>query len=151
MHNMNRTSTLRSISVAASILAIGILCAVCPGSNACTIFVLADSNHAFFFNNEDWSNPVTRIWFAPAGTNYFAAVYVGFDNPRTTGRSEQGALTAAPIFRDFMKDALADQPPTPFRVPPGISFAPQRPTWQLPDGREPVRVSLNESPDRLQA
>jgi penicillin-binding protein 1A len=27
---------------------------------------------------------------------------------------------SAPIFRDFMKAALADAPPTPFRVAPGI-------------------------------
>ena len=26
------------------------------------------------------------------------------------------------VFRDFMKGALADVPPTPFRVPPGIEF-----------------------------
>ena len=32
-----------------------------------------------------------------------------------------------------------------------MPFAPQRPTWQLPDGREPVRVSLQASPDRLLA
>ena len=31
---------------------------------------------------------------------------------------------AAPIFADFMKTALADTPPIPFRVPPGISFIP---------------------------
>jgi penicillin-binding protein 1A len=49
-------------------------------------------------------------------------VFVGFDNPRTLGRREQGATVAAPIFRDFMKGALADAPPTPFRVPPGIDF-----------------------------
>jgi penicillin-binding protein 1A len=35
---------------------------------------------------------------------------------------EQGATTAAPIFRDFMKDALADQPAIPFRVPPGMTM-----------------------------
>jgi len=31
---------------------------------------------------------------------------------------------AAPIFRDFMKGALADAPPTPFRVAPGIEEIP---------------------------
>ena len=36
----------------------------------------------------------------------------------------QGATVAAPIFRDFMKDALADAPPTPFRVAPGIEEVP---------------------------
>ena len=49
-------------------------------------------------------------------------MFVGFDNPRTLGRREQGATAAAPIFRDFMKGALADQPATPFRVPPGIDL-----------------------------
>ncbi|HZQ41487.1 MAG TPA: hypothetical protein VFA87_11850, partial [Rhizomicrobium sp.] len=36
------------------------------------------------------------------------------------GEDEQGATVSAPIFRDFMKGALADAPPTPFRVAPGI-------------------------------
>ena len=39
-------------------------------------------------------------------------------------RDEQGATVAAPIFRDFMKGALADAPPTPFRVAPGIEEVP---------------------------
>jgi penicillin-binding protein 1A len=52
---------------------------------------------------------------------------VGFDNPRTLGRLEQGATVSAPIFRDFMKGALADEPPTPFRIPPGIDLVPVDP------------------------
>jgi penicillin-binding protein 1A len=58
-----------------------------------------------------------------------AGVYVGFDDPRTLGKDsigedEQGATVSAPIFRDFMKAALADAPPTPFRVAPGIELVP---------------------------
>ncbi|HEX2592135.1 MAG TPA: penicillin-binding protein 1A [Rhizomicrobium sp.] len=68
------------------------------------------------------SNDAKDLWFVGFSPDLAAGVYVGFDNPRTMGPREQGALTAAPIFRDFMKDALADEPPTPFRVPPGISF-----------------------------
>jgi len=49
-------------------------------ARACTIFVLTDTNRALFCNNEDWSNPKTRIWFLPAGEGYYGAVYVGFDN-----------------------------------------------------------------------
>jgi hypothetical protein len=45
-----------------------------------TIFVLTDTNRALFCNNEDWSNPKTRIWFVPAGAKHYGAVYVGFDN-----------------------------------------------------------------------
>ena len=40
------------------------------------------------------------------------------------GQDEQGATVAAPIFRDFMKEALKDAPPTPFRVAPGIEEVP---------------------------
>ena len=36
------------------------------------------------------------------------------------GRAAQGGRIAAPIAKDFMKLALADKPPTPFKVPPGI-------------------------------
>jgi hypothetical protein len=47
---------------------------------ACTIFVLTDTNRVLFCNNEDWTNPITRIWFIPpAGTNH-GGVYVGFDD-----------------------------------------------------------------------
>jgi hypothetical protein len=48
--------------------------------HACTIFVLTDTNRALFCNNEDWSNPKTRIWFVPAKPKHYGHVYVGFDN-----------------------------------------------------------------------
>jgi len=65
------------------------------------------------------------VWFIGFSPDLAAGVYVGFDNPRTLGKDsigedEQGATVSAPIFRDFMKQALADSPPTPFRVAPGI-------------------------------
>jgi penicillin-binding protein 1A len=68
------------------------------------------------------SNDSRDVWFIGFSPDLAAGVYVGFDNPRTLGQREQGATVAAPIFRDFMKGALADKPPTPFRVPPGIEF-----------------------------
>ncbi|HEX5218137.1 MAG TPA: hypothetical protein VFZ59_01100 [Verrucomicrobiae bacterium] len=58
-------------------LLLPIFAPTCP---ACTIFVLTDPKSALFCNNEDYFNPVTRLWFVPAGTNYFACAYVGFDN-----------------------------------------------------------------------
>jgi penicillin-binding protein 1A len=68
------------------------------------------------------SNDSRDVWFVGFSPDLAAGVYVGFDNPRTLGKLEQGATVAAPIFRDFMKGALADKPATPFRVPPGIEF-----------------------------
>lgn len=49
-------------------------------ARACTVFALTDTNHALLCDNEDWSNPRTRIWFLPAGEGYYGAVYVGFNN-----------------------------------------------------------------------
>jgi hypothetical protein len=64
---------------------------------ACTIFVLADTNRALFCNNEDWSNPKTRIWFLPAGDGYHGAVYVGFDDG-----SAQGGLNTEGLACDWV-------------------------------------------------
>src|SRR5690348_5080190 len=47
---------------------------------ACTIFLLTDTNCVLFCNNEDWSNPKTRIWFIPASTNHYGTACVGFDD-----------------------------------------------------------------------
>jgi penicillin-binding protein 1A len=66
------------------------------------------------------SQDAQSVWFIGFSPDLAAGVYVGFDNPRTLGPKEQGATVAAPIFRDFMKEALADALPTPFRVAPGI-------------------------------
>lgn len=68
------------------------------------------------------TNDSKDTWFIGFSPDLVCGVFVGFDNPRTLGRLEQGATVAAPIFRDFMKEALADQPATPFRVPPGIDL-----------------------------
>jgi penicillin-binding protein 1A len=68
------------------------------------------------------SNDSKDTWFIGFSPDLACGVFVGYDDPRTLGRLEQGATTAAPIFRDFMKDALADQPATPFRIPPGITL-----------------------------
>ena len=68
------------------------------------------------------SNESKDVWFVGFSPDLVCGVFVGFDDPRTLGRMEQGATVAAPIFRDFMKEALADEPAIPFRVPPGITL-----------------------------
>lgn len=47
---------------------------------ACTIFVLTGGREVLFCNNEDWSNPQSRIWFVPAPQGRYSCAYVGFDN-----------------------------------------------------------------------
>lgn len=66
------------------------------------------------------TNGPNDAWFVGFSPNLVAGVYVGFDQPHTLGRNEQGATVAAPAFRDFMIQALKDQPAIPFRIPPGL-------------------------------
>jgi penicillin-binding protein 1A len=61
-------------------------------------------------------------WFIGFTPDIVAGVYIGFDKPKSLGRGETGGRVAAPVVRDFLKDALAGKPPVPFRVPPGIKL-----------------------------
>jgi penicillin-binding protein 1A len=66
------------------------------------------------------TNDSKDTWFVGFTPDLTAGVFVGFDNPRTLGGHETGASVAAPIFKEFMGDALADTPAIPFRIPPGL-------------------------------
>ncbi len=66
------------------------------------------------------TNDVLDAWFVGFTPDIVVAVWVGFDKPRTLGPAEQGGTTAAPIVRDFMKEALKDVPARNFTVPKGI-------------------------------
>ncbi len=66
------------------------------------------------------TNKSKDTWFVGFSPDLVVGVFVGFDEPRSLGKRETGGSTSAPIFGEFMKEALKDTPPTPFRVPPGI-------------------------------
>jgi penicillin-binding protein 1A len=60
--------------------------------------------------SSDWFD----AWFVGFSPDIAAGAYVGFDTPRSLGDGETGGNVAAPIFRDFMADALKDAPALPF-------------------------------------
>jgi penicillin-binding protein 1A len=66
------------------------------------------------------TNDSFDAWFLGFSPDLVVGVFMGFDNPRTLGARETGASVAVPVFKDFMAEALAGQPPVPFRVPPGV-------------------------------
>jgi penicillin-binding protein 1A len=68
------------------------------------------------------TNEAKDVWFVGFSPDLAVGVYIGFDQPRSLGARVTAGQYAAPIFRDFMEMALADQPPTPFRVPPGLKL-----------------------------
>jgi penicillin-binding protein 1A len=61
-------------------------------------------------------------WFIGYTPDLVVGAFMGFDNPSPLGHGETGGNVSAPIVRDFFKLALADQPPIPFRIPPGIKL-----------------------------
>ncbi|MGF1462977.1 MAG: penicillin-binding protein 1A [Maricaulaceae bacterium] len=56
-------------------------------------------------------------WFVGFSPDLVAGVYVGFDEPRSLGSGEAGGRVAAPIFGQFMRDALEGKFKAPFRLP----------------------------------
>jgi penicillin-binding protein 1A len=70
------------------------------------------------------SSDFRDAWFVGFSPDLALGVFIGKDDFSTLGRGEQGALAAAPVFREFMREALADQPATPFRIPQGIVLSP---------------------------
>ncbi len=68
------------------------------------------------------TNDEKDVWFMGFTPDMVVGVYLGYDRPKPLGRGVTGGQYAAPIVRDFLKEALADRPPQPFRVPPGLKL-----------------------------
>ncbi len=66
------------------------------------------------------TNDYKDAWFVGFAPDLATGVYVGFDLPQTLGHGEAGGKVAAPIFADFMVEALKDDAGIPFRVPSGV-------------------------------
>ena len=66
------------------------------------------------------TNEQKDTWFAGFNHDIATTVWVGFDQPAPLGRGEFGASTALPIWVDYMKVALADQPAATMPRPNGI-------------------------------
>ena len=66
------------------------------------------------------TNDALDTWFVGFSPDLAVGVFVGFDTPRSLGAREQGASAAAPIFKQFMAEALEGEAAIPFRIPEGI-------------------------------
>lgn len=77
-------------------------------AEACTVFVLTDGTRVLFFNNEDWFNPATRVWFVPAGRDHLGCAYLGFDDGWA-----QGGLNTAGLAFDWVSGSQEPYKPDP--------------------------------------
>lgn len=73
------------------------------------------------------TNDAKDLWFVGATPELAVGVFLGYDRPRSLGKSAYGSVLAAPIVRAFMELALAGKPRTSFRVPAGIKLIPVDP------------------------
>jgi penicillin-binding protein 1A len=80
------------------------------------------------------TNDYKDAWFIGFTPDLAVGVYIGFDQPSSLGHGETGGNVAAPVVRDFMREALKDVPPVPFRAPPGIKLVRVNHKTGLPAG-----------------
>ncbi len=66
------------------------------------------------------TNDYKDAWFIGFSPDLVVGVWAGFDTPRDMGEGETGGRISAPIFRDFMREALREVAPAPFRIPAGV-------------------------------
>lgn len=70
------------------------------------------------------TNDQKDAWFSGFNPNIATTVWVGFDKPSTLGRVEFGGRAALPIWIDYMKVALENEPNLPLNAPKGLVNVP---------------------------
>ena len=69
------------------------------------------------------TNEYRSAWFMGCSPQLVVGIFVGFDDNRSLGEGETGAVAAVPIFIDFMKEALKGYPPEDFKAPKNVRYA----------------------------
>jgi len=68
------------------------------------------------------TNNAEDAWFIGFTPDYTTGVWVGFDEKRPLGWTEEGGRAALPIWGYFMREVLKKHPEKEFPVPPAITF-----------------------------
>ena len=69
------------------------------------------------------TNDFRSAWFMGFSPQIVVGVFVGFDDNRSLGKGETGAVAALPVFIEFMQEAQKTIPPLDFKAPPNTKFA----------------------------
>ncbi|WP_375615188.1 penicillin-binding protein 1A [Bartonella sp. AC10YNML] len=70
------------------------------------------------------TNDSKDVWFMGFTPDIVVGIFVGYDQPAPLGYNGTGSSLAAPIFGDFMVDALKGKPDVPFKMPKGMILMP---------------------------
>jgi len=69
------------------------------------------------------TNDNVDAWFCGFNASMVGVAWIGYDQPKTLGTVETGALAALPMWMAFMSKALKGVPETPLKQPEGIVVA----------------------------
>ena len=69
------------------------------------------------------TNENVDAWFCGFNASMVAIAWIGFDQPRTLGTNETGAVAALPIWMNFMAKVLKGVPEQPLTPPEGVLVA----------------------------
>ncbi len=70
------------------------------------------------------TNDEKDAWFIGYSPDLVVGVFVGYDRPEPMGKGSTGGNLAAPVFVEFMQEALTTTTAIDFRVPDGIQLYP---------------------------
>ncbi|HKD83567.1 MAG TPA: PBP1A family penicillin-binding protein [Terriglobales bacterium] len=82
------------------------------------------------------TNDFTDAWFVGFSPSLTCGVWVGYDEKKTLGNKETGAMAALPIWIDFMRVALRGRDSEDFAAPPPTTPSAVAQKLDTPDGGE---------------
>jgi len=68
------------------------------------------------------TNDEKDAWFIGYTPDLVVGVFMGYDQPKPMGKGATGSGLAAPIFKEFMGNALKDMRPVDFQIPEGMQL-----------------------------
>ena len=68
------------------------------------------------------TNDNKDAWFIGYSSKLIVGVYVGYDQPRSLGKNETGGKVSAPIWGEFMKNAIMKYKDEPILIPANIDM-----------------------------
>lgn len=68
------------------------------------------------------TNDSRDVWFVGFTSSIAAGCYMGYDQPRSLGRRVYGSTMCAPVFQEFMAEAIKKYGGSDFRVPDECEF-----------------------------
>ena len=83
------------------------------------------------------TNEFVDAWFAGYQPSHIAVSWVGYDQPRSLGKSQTGSVVALPLWLGYMEKVLPDIAETPRETPQDVVVVPTAP-YPAPPG--PTRL-----------